>query len=206
MANCAATSEERVLLVEGQDDLHVVYHLRRTDSQMPPFCIRSKGGIDDLLRGIRGEVLTEDRAAVGVLVDANDDLRSRWQAVAYRLRDAGITPPVDPDPNGTIIDGIPRVGIWLMPDNESPGELEDFVARMIPCDDAVWPLSRHYIDGIPATHRRFKQGKILRAEVHAWLAAREEPRRMGSAIGAGDLDVDGEVSQKFVSWLRELFK
>ena len=206
MANCAATSEERVLLVEGQDDMHVVDHLRRTDSQMPPFCIRSKGGINDLLHGIRGEVLTEDRVAVGILVDANDDLRSRWQAVAYRLRDAGIEPPAQPSPNGTIINSRPRVGIWLMPDNEFPGELENFVEKMIPCDDAVWPLSRAYVDGIPEEHRRFKQGKILRAKVHAWLAAREEPRRMGSAIGAGDLDVAVEVSQKFVSWLRELFK
>ena len=206
MANGDATSEERVLLVEGQDDMHVVSHLRHSDSQMPPFCIRIKDNIDKLKDSIPAEILAEDREAVGILVDANDNLPSRWQAVAHRLRDAGITPPVDPDPNGTIIDGMPRVGIWLMPDNESLGELEDFVARMIPCDDAVWPLSRHYIDSIPATHRRFKQGKILRAKVHAWLAARREPRRMGSAIRAGDFNINAEVSQKFMSWLRELFK
>ena len=206
MAYGDTSSEGRILLVEGQDDLHVVDHLRRTDSQMPPFCIRNKGGIDNLLRGIRGEVLTEDRAAIGILVDANDDLRSRWQGVAHRLQAAGVALPADPAPDGTIIAGSPRVGIWLMPDNGSPGELEDFVSKMVPCDDAVWPLSEAYIDGIPEEHRRFKQGKTLRAEFHAWLAAREEPRRMGSAIRAGDLNVNVEVSQKFVSWLRELFK
>ena len=206
MANGDASSEERVLLVEGQDDEHVVRHLRRSDSQMPTFCIRTKGGVDDLLRGVRGEILAEERTAVGILVDANDDWEARWQAVTDRIRMANMEPPSSPDPGGTIIEGSPRVGIWLMPDNESPGELEDFVAKMIPCDDAVWPLSQSYIDSIPAAHRRFNRGKILRAKVHAWLATREEPRRMGSAISVGDLKRDVEVSKKFVSWLRELFR
>ena len=142
MANGDASSEERVLLVEGQDDEHVVRHLRRSDSQMPTFCIRTKGGVDDLLRGVRGEILAEERTAVGILVDANDDWEARWQAVTDRIRMANMEPPSSPDPGGTIIEGSPRVGIWLMPDNESPGELEDFVAKMIPCDDAVWPLSQ----------------------------------------------------------------
>ena len=206
MANDDATSEERILLVEGREDMYVVNHLRHSDPQMPPFCIRVKDNVEKLKDSIPAEILAEDRTAVGILVDANDNWRARWQALADRLREADVEPPPSPNPSGTIIDGTPRVGIWLMPDNGSPGELEDFVSKMVPCDDAVWPLSEAYIDDIPKEHRKFKQGKILRAKVHAWLAAREEPRRMGSAISAGDLNVDVEVSQKFVSWLRELFK
>ena len=92
-----------------------------------------------------------------------------------------------------------------MPDNVSSGELEDFVVQMIPSNDVVWPLSQAYIDKIPEADRKFAKGKIQRAKVHAWLAAREHPRRMGSAIGVGDLDINVEVSKKFVTWLRELF-
>ena len=167
MVNDGGSSEERVLLVEGQDDLHVVRHLRRSDPQIASFCIRDKGGAPNLILGIRGEILVEGRTAVGILVDANDDPNSRWHAVADRIRAAGIEPPSSPDPDGTIIDVTPRVGIWLMPDNGSPGELEDFVAKMIPCDDAVWPLSEDYIDGIPEAERKFAEGKVLRAKVHA---------------------------------------
>ena len=185
--------------------MHVVCHLRRSNSSMPTFCIRRKGGTSELLSSIRGEILTEGRPAVGILVDANDDLQSRWQAVAGRLRTAGIAPPAGPVPDGTIIDGRPRVGVWLMPDNESPGELEDFIQRLIPSGDPVWPLSNAYIDGIPEGDRKFAQGKIMRAKVHAWLAAREKPRQLGSAIGTGDLKVDGPDSQSFMNWLRELF-
>ena len=183
-----------------------VRHLCPFGSQMPTFCIHNKDGINNLLKGIRGEILAEGRKVVGILADGNDDLEARWRAVTDKIRSANINPPSNPDPGGTIINGSPRVGIWLMPDNKSSGELEGFVAKMIPCDDAVWPLSESYVDGIPKANRKFAKRKILRAKVHAWLATREYPRLMDSAIGAGDLNVEGEVSNMFVSWLRELFK
>ena len=205
MPKGSATPAERVLLVEGPDDKHTVLNLCGVSSNMPRFCILDKDGKDNLLKSVRGEILAEDRVAIGILMDANDDLNARWQAVAGRIRDAGIQPPNAPSLYGTVIQGSPRVGVWLMPDNNSPGELENFVERMIPANDFVWPLSQEYIDGIPKAERKFAEGKTLRAKVHAWLAARNEPRKMGQAIGVGDLDVDVETTKKFVNWLRQLF-
>ena len=205
MPRGSATPKERVLLVEGPDDKHTVINLCRVSSNVPGFCILDKEGKDNLLKSVRGEILAEDRVAVGILLDANDDLNARWQAVTGRLRDADVQPPDSPAPNGTIIEGSPRVGVWLMPDNNSPGELEDFVERMIPHNDAVWPLSQNYISSIPVADRKFAKGKTTRAKVHAWLAAREEPRKMGQAIGVGDLDAKTVEAQHFVVWLRQLF-
>ena len=93
-----------------------------------------------------------------------------------------------------------------MPDNRSTGELEDFVGSMIPSGDPVWPLSEAYIEGIPPAERKFAPGKIQRAKVHAWLATREEPRRMGLAIKARDLVTDAANTAAFVNWLRTLFQ
>lgn len=76
---------------------------------------------------------------------------------------------------------------------------------MIPEDDSVWPLSQAYIDGIPAKRRLFSPKKEKRAKVHAWLAAREEPRPMGLAIGTGDLEVGGDLCTQLATWLRQLF-
>ena len=175
---------------------------------MPDFLVIDKGGIPNLLHSIPLEIRVEGRVAVGILVDANDDVQSRWQAVTDRLRRAGIQLPASPVPGGTIIDvdGKPRVGVWLMPDNESPGELENFFASMIPPGDPVWPLSEAYIDDIPEESRRFAQRKILKAKVHAWLATRERPRPMGSAIDAGDLDMNAAIGLGFSAWLRDLFE
>ncbi len=93
-----------------------------------------------------------------------------------------------------------------MPDNTSAGELEDFVAQMIPTEDPVWPLSKRYIEGIPKADRKFKEHKTRRAQIHAWLAAREDPRQIGLAIRTGDLNIDGSLCQKFTTWLTNLFR
>lgn len=185
--------------------MSVVHNLCRSNGGMPKFQIIDKGGWDELRRGIRGEVLVEGRSAIGIMVDADDSLDSRWQAITERLQAAGIAAPGRPVPNGTIISGRPRVGIWVMPDNQSAGELEGFVAGMIQPTDPVWPLSENYVDGIPEEHRKFTGRKIVGAKVHAWLAARRRPRQMGTAISAGDLDTNAAEAQAFLEWLRDLF-
>ncbi|MXZ31256.1 MAG: hypothetical protein F4Z22_10575 [Acidimicrobiia bacterium] len=115
--------------------------------------------------------------------------------------------PPTPCPKGTIVitEGKPDVGIWLMPNNQAPGELEDFVSEMIPEEDLVWPKSEQYIDEIPSSSRRFPEDKAHKAKVHAWLAARRHPGLMGLAIREGDLEVSGILCQDFAEWLRRLF-
>lgn len=208
MNHYPSDASNRVLLVEGDDDIHVVSHIRYRSEATPEFQIIGKGGVSQLLDSIWLEVREPGREVLGIIVDGDTNLSSRWDAVKGRLRDEGFVLPNQPHPNGTIIHetgNLPRVGIWLMPDNESAGELEDFVARMIPDDDPVWPLSQGYIDGIPTSDRKFTENKTQRAKVHAWLAAREDPRQMGQAIRAQDLEINGELCQKFVDWLRRLF-
>lgn len=201
----SSPSNSHVLLVEGPNDKHVVQHLHMRHGSTTGFCISDKGNIDKVLRSIGPEVKAPGRQAVGILVDANSDTTARWNAVTSQLSKAGIQSPQSPSAAGTIIEGTPRIGVWLMPDNKSHGELEDFVVRMIPEDDPVWRLSKCYIEGIPEAHRKFSEKKKLRAQLYGWLAAREDPRLMGVAIRANDLDVDGTLSRRFAAWLTNLF-
>lgn len=203
-------SQSQVLLVEGQDDKHVVEHICFRKGLGKTFCVKDKNGYTELLRSIPTEVKAPGRRVVGIVLDADDDLNARWNAVRHWLRELGSEYfdqsdfPEEPVPTGTIIEGRRRIGIWLMPDNKSQGELEDFVENMIPSGDPVWPLSRRYIEGIPKGDRRFRCGKILKAKIHAWLATRKEPRKMGAAIGASDLTLDTTNTAAFVDWLRKL--
>ncbi len=198
---------EVVLLVEGQDDMHVVRQLCNRYQSMPEFAIHVTGDDRKLLDAIGPAMLVSGRTAVGVLVDADDDPDSRWVELRSRLLEEGITTPDRPSPDGTIIDiGVnPRIGIRVMPDNWSLGEIEDFVQGMIPQDDPVWPRSERYVDDIPAEYRKFRPGKLLRAKLYAWLATREIPGRMGAAIGADDLDAQAANSVRFMDWLWDLF-
>ena len=206
-------SHPRVLLVEGPDDKHVVIHLSERSELEQNFWVIEKEGKDKLIDSIVLEARTPGRTVLGIVLDANNNPDARWQALTDRLNrlrqeDHFDLPelPAQPEPSGTIIEGGLRIGIWLMPDNRSTGELEDFVGSMIPPADPVWPLSQAYIDGIPQADRRLAPRKTQRAKVHAWLAARESPRPMGLAIKARDLDTNAANSTTFVEWLRKLFQ
>lgn len=199
------TPPAKLLLVEGPDDKHVVEHLCRQLKLNLGFHCEDKGGSRPLLDAVAVEITTDERTALGVVLDANEDLAARWQAIRDRLRDENVQLPSEPEVGGTVIDCDPRVGVWLMPDNSRPGELENFVAELVPKDDPVWPLAQQYINGIPSEHRPFSPKKELRAKIHAWLATREEPRKMGAAIGRAELDAGAPVASRFVDWLRTLF-
>ena len=196
-----------VLFVEGQDDRHVVRHLWiRRHGLEPSFDIQDKEGIENLIDAISLGIKAPGLAAIGIVADANDDPGSRWDAISHRLRETDVEQPEAHPRYGTIMDGRPRVGVWLMPGDQRPGELEDFVQEMIPSDDPAWPLARRYIRDIPKVARMFSPKKTSRAELHAWLATRTEPGRMGLAIGRRDLQIDGRLCSAFLAWINRLFR
>ena len=197
---------EKLLLVEGDDDKYVVEHLQRIHG-LPTFAVRSCGPVEQLIAAIGPELSNDNRTVLGVLVDADDQPQDRWDEIVKRFAKENVAIPVASTGSGTILEEhSTRIGIWMMPDNLSPGELEDFIESMIPQDDPAWLCADEYIRCIPEEQRKFKEGKLLRAKVHAWLATRELPGRPGAAIGAGDLATDGELAQRFVGWLRRLFE
>ena len=211
LSNPQAT--DSILVVEGLNDRHVIRHLCERADPGLTFGIHDYEGIENVINQIRAYVNSPDRPAVGFVLDADEDPIRTWGRVAGQVRSAvpGIPLSVGPDPNGVVIPanpdvGSPRVGVWLMPDNTTEGELENFVADMIPAGDSVWPLAQQYIDGIPPMDRKFAENKTLRAQIHAWLAAREDPRQMGLAIRTRDLDVGNPLSLRFLGWLSRLFR
>ena len=198
-------SAAKVLLVEGVNDKHVVLNLRKRLAPTLEFESLDKGGIKNLLDAIPLEIKVPGRQIVGIVADANNSIRARRQAIADKLSAAGVRPPSTFDAEGTIIQGKPRVGVWLMPDNDHSGELEDFVAKLVPQGHKVWPRAVQYIDGIPPSERKFKEHKAVRAKLYAWLATLEEPQLMGVAIRTGSLTVASPAAESFANWLRRLF-
>ena len=198
------TSPAKLLLVEGSDDVQVVRHLVSANIPDLHFEIWARQGVDELIRAIPLQYLAQGRVALGILVDADDNLAFRWNDVASSLRVVGVELPREPVLGGTIIDTGKRVGVWVMPDNTSSGELEDFIFKMIPQPDPVWLRAERFIDDIPVDDRKFLEHKSLRAKVHAWMATRSRPRPMWSGISENDLVLETN-STAFLNWLRRLF-
>ena len=198
-------SKGRILLVEGRSDERVVRHLSRHHGVDQGFGIKAKEGYAKLLQSLKLEVKVSGVRALGIVADANDDIHARWQEIAGKLERAGVDAPKQPKRGGVVIEGRPRIGVWLMPDNRKIGELEDFVQTLIPGDDPLWPRARKYVADIPEEHREFKRAKRLKAQIHAWLAVQKQPGLIGAAIGERRLDPDAPAATAFVNWLRRLF-
>ena len=218
-------AEDRILLVEGQDDKHVLWQICRRAASFSAhregydmsvtlrqgetaFGITEKGNFRAVLDAIETEILSPGRQSFGIMVDSDIQPAQRW----VQLKDAfpaGIPLPDAPDPTGIILPeqpGQPRIGVWMIPDNHSPGELEDFVKQMIPAAAPVWMDAQQYIDNIqPESSRKFAPEKTDKAKLYAWLSILKEPARMGAALSDSDLQTNGPLCQNFILWLERLF-
>ena len=205
----------RRIIVEGEIDRQTVLRLlldRGYGFSTDEILVEHTNGRDNLVTTIRDRLMrrqfysNQNNAVVGIIIDADDDLDNIWKRINTELirAEVHIHPSRAPDPKGSIfVRPKPRlkVGVWVMPDNVNTGELEDFVARMVPEDNADWRLAREYVH---STERKFGK-KVTRAEVWAWIATRKEPSRFDEAIKNGDLHTDGEPCQRFIAWLNRLF-
>jgi hypothetical protein len=206
-------SAKKILLVEGPDDEHVLKHLcgKRGGPQLD--VIKQLEGVDRLLENIPVSLkASEDGDIIGVVIDADTDLHSRWQSLRDRLSSVGYQGvPGTPIPEGTILDPpadtlLPRVGIWIMPDNQTQGILEDFLRFLVPTGSRLFDHVESSIGAIPAGEVRFSELAKPKAVIHTWLAWQEEPGKpLGTAITAKYLDPDVPQVDILVSWLNRLY-
>jgi len=202
--------DSQVLLVEGSNDKKVVEHLLKAwgFSFKEHFKIEPAESVEELLKSIPVQIKKSGIKTLGILADANDSFDRRRQSISDQLKKANCETASKLAPVGTVFSGWRgiRIGIWLMPNNQNEGELEDFIYRMIPNGDPILPAVKNFIDNIPEKDRKFSDKKRVRAYVHAWLATRKKPNPMGLAITTQDLDKDAIEAVWFYNWLRELFQ
>lgn len=195
------------LLVEGSDDKHLIGHLlQRHGVILTREEIHECDGVDNLLNESLPVFLKGSYSSIGIVVDADLDVQSRWQSIRGRLEQSGYDTPATPPPGGLIVaDRQPAVGVWVMPDNVLPGILEDFVKQLVPPDDDLWPLVERSVAAIPATSRRFHTAAERKAEIHTYLAWQENPgTRMGSAITNQYFEANAALALTFVEWFTRL--
>ena len=199
----------RVLLVEGQDDQHVMWALFGAHALPEVFKVEKAGGIEPLLESVPVRLKASNLERFGVVLDADEDIRQRWEQLRSRLTASGCTDiPKIPDPGGTVIqiqDG-PRIGAWIMPDNKVPGILESFLAFLVPGTDKLLSLVDRFLEDIPVEDRLCPKERLPKARIHAWLAVQEEPGKpLGQAITAKYLDAQHDVVGPFLKWIRTVF-
>ncbi|MCU0658596.1 MAG: hypothetical protein MUF64_26065 [Polyangiaceae bacterium] len=203
-------NSKNILLVEGPDDMHVLAALLNKHATEVPdgsFVIKKKDGKDPLLAEFPLQIKARNVPRLGVLMDADSDLSARWLSLRTRFEaNTNQKLPEQPEPSGTVVtygEGL-RFGVWLMPNNQLPGILEDFVAYLIPQGDVLLQHTDHFLSGLP--ERRFPDHDLAKARIHVWLSIQKEPEKtMGQAITAKALDGSRQEALALVGWLRRLF-
>jgi hypothetical protein len=105
MPDLAGTAQ---LLVEGNNDRHVIWALCEQHQVPETFSVEiakeDSGGVEALLKSIPVRLKVSGLRALGIVLDADQNLTSRWNAVCERLRQAGyLDLPPTPELSGTII-------------------------------------------------------------------------------------------------------
>jgi hypothetical protein len=196
------------LLVEGKNDQHVIWALCNQYQLPETFSVEvaeenGTEGIETLLTGLPARLDEPKLETLGIVVDADSDLAARWQAIRDRLMKSKYEniPQVPPAEGWVYVaPDLPRVGVWLMPNNQLPGMLENFVAQLIPFDDVLHPkaeaalqeIEQECLNCYTSVHRP-------KALIHTWLAWQKTPGMpMGQAITAQVLSYDSPLALTFV--------
>lgn len=200
------------LAVEGTDDKWSIVNLlaqHGTDWDHTPGLpfVHVHEGVSGLLKELPTALKSLKRFAV--VLDADDDLRTRWTQLVDRAREAAVTLPAAPDPDGTLVnlpDGR-RFGVWLMPDNNLPGKLEDFLKHLVPSGDTVWDHAGAATTEAIERKATLREVDHIKGQLHAWLAWQAQPGvPFGTALTNHTLRHDAEIAMRFVRWFRAMFE
>lgn len=199
------------LLVEGSDDQHVVWAICQKLNITKSFDVIDSVGISELLKDIPVRI-KQRPLTLGIIVDADTDLSRRWQQVSDILSDSDYQLPAIPNIEGTIVDSpregfLPKIGIWLMPNNELPGMLEDFIQFLVPSNDESLEFAKETLTTLENRDlHSYIPNHHAKALIHTWLAWQEDPGTpIGLAITRRFLSTEMEVCQRFVDWMNRLF-
>jgi len=191
----------KLVIGEGVEEVRLFQALLRRVG-VAGVAVEQYGGVDrlaDYLATLRVRPGFAGLVSLGVTRDADDDAAGRFQSVCGHLRRNGF---VAPPAHARVVDGSPRVGVFVLPDGVRPGMLEDL------CWDAVAEgPARGCIDAFLACldGAQLHPKPLAKARIHAWLSSRNVPdRRLGEAEQAGDVPFEHPAFDPVIRFLQSL--
>ncbi len=209
-----------ILLVEGINDKYVIQKLlKRRKIEFDNFDILNCENVNNIFNVLPETIqLRTYEKVIGVIVDADENISGRWESLKNILRKAGYDKvPQVPDVKGTLLNDekydLPKIGVWLMPNNQLSGRIEDFIRFLVPSGDEILPLATNSVDNLISKEiNRFIPVHRSKAIIHTWLAWQERPGiQLGAAVTfrvvkTQEHILDDRKASEFVEWLKKLFR
>jgi hypothetical protein len=210
MAEPCKHTGNKVLLVEGKNDCHVIFALCKAHGIPESFGLYDCESDDGVLKRLNALIHPTDKPeTIGVVLDIDvRTVESRWQQIQGKIESYGYDFPELPNPAGTILPlngDKPKLGIWLMPNNQNPGMLEDFLMPLANAKSisfAAESVNSAKEKGVTT----FKDVHHSKAVIHTYLAWQDEPGKpLGQSITSHVLNPETDIARLFTAWLTELF-
>lgn len=202
--------EERIVLVEGNDDVHAIIHVLKKRGAFVQDAVKfvDSEGWDKLISAIPVRLKSSVHRVIGIIADADNVLGQRWVDICAKLEGEGFGPFPAVPPSGGYVATAPDgrvVGIWLMPNNTDNGALEDFLLSLIAPGDPILDKATTTVCGLSALEKRFGSTGHRKAVAHTYLAWQESPGRpLGMAVNCNYFDANAAAAQGFEAWYRQL--
>jgi len=218
------SESEMLLLVEGVNDCHAVFQLMwlvyRAD---PVFGIHECGSDDNALDSLAARVVSTrpKQKVLGLILDADIEglrqdqvIQSRLDQLAARVGPYYQLPAVFPE-SGLILDPLasrpeavrlPKLGVWLMPNNKAYGMFEDLLMASLSDRAAEYTTAvvmQSKTDGVA----KFRDIHLSKAVIRTYLAWQDPPdvQYLGLAIKRGAFENVEAECRHFIEWLEHLY-
>lgn len=200
---------DKKLLVEGNDDQHVIRALSERAHIAETFDVIDCDGFDNLRHEIPVRLKQSDIQTVGIIVDADTEINGRWMSVKNLLSAQGFDVPEQLPDSGLVLSNNKgtKAGVWIMPDNRSSGMIEDFISFLVPQRDKLMPFVDSVLYEIEKERiNEYSSGHKSKAKIHTWLAWQKQPGTpLGASITKRYLTIEDNICSRLIEWLRKLF-
>jgi hypothetical protein len=230
MAEVKAIDPNKVLLVEGDADRNLFAQLCKNLAFSPEISVASPRDLNPESRDGKQAVLkqvsillkqfadleTGSQRRLAVVIDADHKgegglgFQKTVEQFMNIVGELGFMLVSDSSNNHGLIfqhsDGLPDLGLWVMPNNDSDGMLEDWIKDCIHQDEK--PLFTHAESIVEALNpKRFKPIHLSKAEVATWLAWQEQPGHGLYLTVTGQLlDANKPLYTDLIAWLKHIFE
>lgn len=211
----------KILLVEGSQDKNFVEQLlqRQKIHYGDDFKVKNCTNLGKAFKELKIAIKGGSYSHIGIILDADQAITQYWSNLNSILKSEEINNlPKKPNKKGTIIeetDDFPRIGIWIMPNNEEDGFLESYISFLVKDDDKLLPLARKTVEKLITDEKNlFKIEHKEKAVIYTWLAWQKKAgSSLGGAVSAQFSEnekqnyvLDNEKTSDFRNWLQGVFK
>lgn len=208
--------ETKKLLVEGAEELRVIPQLMAANGVTwnrgeEPLNIINCDGVENLLKPkyISAQLKTPNGLThLGIIIDADEEPDNRWKSLYNACLPNIPNLPQNLPAAGLIItleSGI-KFGVWMMPDNQSRGMLETFLAYLVP-DNNLWQYTQNKVIEAKQQGATYRDYHLDKANIHTYLAWQDPPgKQLHDAVKQRILNQSYPQSANFLRWLQELYE